>query len=65
MNFYVMKVPPFDVITGVPVLEALQGCLNFDLEQVTSVLGGEKATLLLEFAVFEVPVDDSLETDSE
>lgn len=65
MDFCVMESLPFDVIIGVPVFEALQGCLDFGLQRVTLVSGGKKATLPFEYAVIEDPFGSSLETDSE
>lgn len=45
--------------------EALEGCLNFVHQQITSVSSSKKATLSFEYAVVEVPADHSLETDIE
>ena len=65
MDFHVMENPPFDVIIGVPTLEALRGCLDFGLQQVTLLAGDRKAVLPFEYAVIEVPAADESDTDSE
>lgn len=65
IDLYVMESPPFDVMTGAPALEALQGCLNFRLQQVTLESVSKKASFPFKYAVIEVPADDNLEMDSE
>ena len=65
MDFYVMKNPPFEVIIGVPTLEALRGCLDFGLQQVTLFAKDKKAVLPFEYALIEVPIVNDSETDSE
>lgn len=59
------KIRLFDVIFGVPALGASQVCLDSGLQQVTLVSGSKKVTFPFEYAVVEVLVDDSVETDSE
>lgn len=65
MDFYVMESPPFDVIMGVPTLEALRGCLDFGLRQVSLFAGDTKAVLPFEYAVVEVPAATNSDTESE
>lgn len=48
-----------------PFLEALRGCLDSGLQQVTFVSGSKKAAFLFAYAVHEAPLDNGLETDSE
>lgn len=65
MDFWVMEISPFCGETGVLALEVLQKCLDYGLQQVSLPFGSKKATLLFEYAVVEMCVDDSLETDNE
>lgn len=65
MQFYVWESSIFEVTVGVPALDSLQGCLSFELQQATSILGSKKGTLPFEYALVEVPADDSLETNCE
>lgn len=64
MDFYVTESPSFDVMVCFPALEALLRCLAFGLQQVTPMSGSKWETLLFEYAIVEVSVDDSLERNS-
>ena len=44
MEFFIMDNPPFDIIIAVPTLEALRGCLDFGLKQVT-LFAGDKLSI--------------------
>ena len=65
MDLFVMESPTFDVIIGVPTLEALRGCLDFGLQQVTLFAEDKKAVLPFEYALIEVPIINDSDTDSE
>lgn len=65
VDFYVLQSSPFDVIIVLAALKALQTCWDFGFQQGTLVPGSKKATLLLEYAVVDVTVHASLQTDSE
>lgn len=65
MHFSVRESVLFDFIIGILAAEALQGCQAFGLQQVTSVPGSKKATILFQYAAANVPVGDNLEIDNE
>lgn len=53
MDFFALENPPFDVISEVPTLIALPGCLDFELEQVTLHAGNKEAGPPFEYATVE------------